>query len=135
QTGKLLFFRVRPVRQIPVRAEPVNLSIRIECLSTQHPMRLTKGDHATDEAENFPMLFQTPPVMPARFVVLAVRIIVAALRAAKFVPSQEHRYATRNQEAHKEVLDLTCPDGLDLAIRCLTFHAVTLAEVIVGPVM
>ena len=41
---------------------------------------------STREAENVPVLFHAAPVMPARFVVLAVGIVVAALRAAKFVP-------------------------------------------------
>ncbi len=88
QAGQLLFFRIRPVGQVPVWAEPLDLGVRVEMLLTQHRMGTTKGDHATGEAENFPMLFQPAPVMPARCVVLAVGIIVAALRAAEFVAAQ-----------------------------------------------
>ena len=81
------------------------------------------------------LLFQIAPVMPARFVVLAVGIVVAALRAAKFVPAEQHRHPARDQKSQQEVLDLAFPHGLDRGIRCLAFCAVVLAEVVVCPIM
>jgi hypothetical protein len=88
QARQLLFFRVSPMGQVSVRAEPVDLSIRIEVLHTEHRMGSTKGDQATGESVYLLMLLKTVPVTPAGLVVLAVGIIVAALCAAKFVPSQ-----------------------------------------------
>src|SRR5580765_3315707 len=93
QAGQLLFFWIRPVRRSPVGIKPMDLGIRIELLSTQHRMCTTKGDHAPSESIHLLVPFQKAPVTPTGLVVLAVRIIVAALCAAKFVPSQEHRHA------------------------------------------
>src|SRR4030065_2315904 len=102
QTGKLFCFRVGPVGQSSSRAKPMDLVVRLELLLAQNRMGATKGDHATGEAENIPVLFQTAPVMPARFVVLAVGVVVAALRATKFVPAEQHRHAAREQKGQKE---------------------------------
>src|SRR5208283_455964 len=113
----------------------MDLGVCVELLLTQNRMGTTKGDHATSEAENFPVLFEAAPVMPARFVVLAVGVIVAALRAAKFVAAEQHRHAARDQQGQKEVLDLAFPQGLDPGISRLAFRAEVLAEVGVGPVM
>jgi len=44
-------------------------------------------------------LFQADPVMPARFVVLAVSVVVAPLGAAKFIPAEQHRHAARDQHS------------------------------------
>ena len=93
-------------------------------------MGSTKGDHATGEAEYVLVRFQTAPVVPARFVVLAVGVVVAALRAAKFVPAEQHRHAARDQQRQQEVLDLAFPDGVDLVIGCVTFRAVILGEIL-----
>ena len=117
QTGKLFFFRVGPVGQSSLRAKPMDLGVRVESLLTQNRMGTTKGDHATREAENVPVLFHAAPVMPARFVVLAVGIVVAALRAAKFVPAEQHRHAARDEQSQQEVLDLALSARLDPDVR------------------
>ena len=44
--------------------------------------------------------------MPARFVVLAVGVVVAALRAAEFVATEQHRHPARDQQCQQEILDL-----------------------------
>src|SRR6185369_16873367 len=93
QAGQLFFFRISPVGRSPVGTKPTNLGIRIKLFRTQHRMGTTKGDHAASEAVYLLVLFQIAPVTPTGLVVLAVGIIVAALCAAKFVPSQEHRHA------------------------------------------
>ena len=46
------------------------------------------------------------PVEPAELVVLAVGVVVAALRAADLVAGDEHRHALREQQDRSEVLDL-----------------------------
>src|ERR1035438_5137284 len=99
ETGKLFFFRVSPVGHTTLRAKPMDLGVRVELLLAQNRMRTTKGDHATGEAEEFLVLFQTTPVKPAHFVVLAVGIVVAALRAAKFVPAEQHRDPAGNSQS------------------------------------
>ena len=123
QAGKLFFFRVSPVGQSPLRAKPTDLGVRIKLLLAQNRMGAAKGDHAAGEAKNFPVLFQTAPVIPARFVVLAVGVIVAALRAAKFVPAEQHRHAARDQQGQKEILDLAFPHGLDPGILSSRPHS------------
>ncbi len=135
QTRKLFFTRVSPVGQSPMRAKPVDLGIRVELLLTQNRMGPTKGDHATSESKNFPVLFEAAPVIPTRFVVLAVGVIIAALRATKFVAAEQHRHAARDQQCEKEVLYLAFPRGLDPGIIRLAFRAEVLAEVGVGSVM
>ena len=79
QASELLFFRVGPVGQSPMRAKPMDLSIRIELFLAQNRMGATKGDHATSEVVDFLMPFEKGPVFPTDFVVLAVGVVVAAL--------------------------------------------------------
>jgi uncharacterized membrane protein len=55
------------------------------------------------------MLFKMRPVKPTGFIVLAVGVVVAALRAAKFVSAEQHRHAARDQQGQQEVLDLAFP--------------------------
>src|SRR5579872_1615971 len=99
QTSELFAFGVGPVGQPSLRAKPVNLCVRVELLLAQNRMSATKGDHAPGKAVNLLMLFQTAPVNPARFVVLAVGVVVAALRAAKFVAAEQHRHPARDEQS------------------------------------
>ena len=62
-------------------------------------MGTPESDHAAREAQNFRVLFQVAPVVPAGFVILAVRVIVAALRAPEFIPAEQHRHAARDQHS------------------------------------
>src|ERR1035441_9562174 len=98
-------------------------------------MRIAKCDHATSKPVDLLVPFKTGPVNPTGFIVLAVSVVIAALRAAEFVAAQEHRYTARDQQGQKEVLNLAFPQGLDPGIRRLAFTAVVLAEVGVGTVM
>ena len=117
-----------------MRAEPLDLGVRVELLLAQNRMGTTKGDHATGEAENVPVLFQTSPVMPARCVILAVGVIVAALRAAHLVAAEQHWHTARDEQSQQEVLDLAFPQSPDHRIGCLAFGAVVFAEVVVCPI-
>src|SRR6476469_6257774 len=85
QAGKLLRVRISPVRQVPVRAEPMDLGIRVEMLGAQDRMGATKGNQASGEAVHLLIPVQMAPVVPAGLVVLAIGIIVTALRAAEFI--------------------------------------------------
>ena len=104
------------------------ISSRVEVLLTQNRMRASKGEHAVSEPVNFLMLFEIGPVNPARFIVLAVSVVVAALGAAEFISSQQHWHPARDQQGQKEVLDPAFPESLDSGIRCLAFTAAVLAE-------
>ena len=54
---------------------------------------LAELNHLFDETMDVSMLFDQAPVEPANFVVLAIRIVVAVLRAAEFIARQNHWYA------------------------------------------
>ena len=58
---------------------------RVEGLAAQHRVRPAKGEHARDEADDLVVPLPERPVDPARLVVLAVGVVVAALRAAELV--------------------------------------------------
>src|SRR5271170_1832546 len=83
QTGKLLFLWVKPIGQLLLRAEPADFGIRVEVFLTENRMRRTKGNHAASELEDFFVFFQIAPVIPVRFIILAVRVVVAALRTTE----------------------------------------------------
>ena len=57
---------------------------------------MPESDHAVREAQNFRMLFQIAPVIPAGFVILAVGVVVAAL--PEFIPAEQHGHAARDQQ-------------------------------------
>src|SRR5450759_4718967 len=135
QTGELFFFRVDPVGQSSLWAKPMYLGVRVELLLAQNRMGTTKSNHPLGETVNFPVLLQKVPVNPTGFIVLTVGVVIAALRAAKFVASQQHRHPARDQLSQQEVFYLAFPDGLDLYISRLAFCAVVLAGVVVCPVM
>src|ERR1700678_3474669 len=135
QIGKLLGFRVGPVRRASMRRKPLDSVVRVEFLLTQYRMRATQGDHAAGKAIDLLVLFQVGPIKPTDLVVLTVGVIVAALSAAKFVTAEQHRYASRDQECQQEVLDLAFPQGFYSGIRRLAFHSVVLAIVGVGSVV
>ena len=97
-TGNPVLFWVGPVRQSPLRAEPADLGVRVELLLAEDRMGKAKGDHPTGEPENFPVFLEAAPVIPARFVILAVGVVVAALRPAKFVSAEQHRDPARDQK-------------------------------------
>jgi len=87
-------------------------------------MGTTKGEHALSEAEDVLVSFQTAPVVPARFVVLAVGVVVPVLGAPKFVSTKQHGHPARYQKSQQEVLDLPSPHSLDAGVRGLALNAV-----------
>ena len=74
------------------------------------------------------------PVEPARFVVLAVGIVVAALGAPRFVPHDNHGYTQRQQRGGEEVLHLPVSQFLDRGIFGRAFEPAVPAPVVVRTV-
>jgi hypothetical protein len=130
-----LFFRVSPVGQSPTRAKPVDLGVRVELFLAQNWMGTAKGHHTTGETENFPVLIQTAPVIPARFIILTIGIVVTSLGASKFVAAEQHRHPARDKEGEQEVFDLTLSDRLNAGVVCFALDAVITAVIRVSPVV
>ena len=74
------------------------------------------------------------PVEPAHLVVLAICVVVAALRSAHFVAHLEHRGTYRNQQNDKEVLDLAPAQSLDGGIVDRALDPAVPGQVVVRPV-
>src|SRR5664280_1974633 len=118
-----------------MRARPMDFGVGVELLFTENRMGTTKFDHATCEAENLVVLLQITPVMPARFIVLTVSVVIATLCATKFVSAEQHRHAARDQQSQEEILDLNFSRSLDPGIHRLAFSTAVLAVVGVGPIL
>ncbi len=56
------------------------------------------------------------PVEPGDLVVLAVGVVVAALRAADLVAAEQHRHALRQQQRGQQVALLACPQREHLGV-------------------
>src|SRR5205807_3874890 len=63
------------------------------------------------------------PVVPGDLVVLAVRVVVAALRAADLVAAQDHRHTLRDEQRREQVLALPAPLRDDVRIVGRTLGA------------
>ena len=74
------------------------------------------------------------PVEPARFVVLAVGIVVAPLGAAHLVAHEDHGHADRQERDGQEVLHLPVAKRLDHRVIRRTFDTTVPAPVVVGAV-
>ena len=74
------------------------------------------------------------PVEPGRFVVLAVGVVVAALRAAHLVAHQQHRRPDREQRQRQEVLHLAVAQPLHRGIVGGPLDAAVPAQVVVRSV-
>src|SRR5579863_5789549 len=77
-------------------------------------MRLSKIDQLLGELEQ-PGI-DLVPVQPRDLIVLAVRVVVALLRAAEFVARKQHRNAQREEERGEKISLLTRSQDGDLAI-------------------
>src|SRR5215472_1698294 len=81
---------------------------------TQTPMALLRVqitqepplDQQPYEAVEIGMFFEERPIKPARFVVLAVGIVVAGLRAAHLIAHSNHWYAQREHCDRQKIPDL-----------------------------
>ena len=80
------------------------------------------------------MLLHQGPVEPVGLVVLAIGVVVAALRAADLVAHQDHRHAQRQQRDGQEVLHLAVAQLLDRRVVGRPFDAAVPTAVVVGAV-
>jgi hypothetical protein len=88
----------------------------VELGAAKHGMKLPKPDQFPAEAAYVAMLFQKFPIVPGNLVVLAIRVVVPALSAAKLVSPQDHRRPYGKKKGCEEILNLPIPSGLDLGI-------------------
>ena len=72
-----------------------------ERFTSQSRRLLTQQEQLSDEAGQPTALARKTPVDPTDFVVLTIRIVVAALSATKFIAGQQHRYTLRQQQRCK----------------------------------
>src|SRR5690349_19794896 len=77
-------------------------------------MILSKLDQARREMQQ--LLIRVVPVVPGDLVVLAVRVVVALLRAAHLVAAAKHRDSLREKERCEEVSDLTISQRVDVRV-------------------
>ena len=110
---------VAPVRAIERHAVP------LDACAVEELVERPRGAIATtsrrwrnaisifDESVDVGVPLEQAPVEPADLVVLAVGVVVAALRPAHLVAHQQHRRAGGEQRQREEVLDLAVAQRLD----------------------
>src|SRR5215211_3880350 len=72
-----------------------NLAAAEETSPAQARMFAAQCDDATGELKEMLMLRVEVPVVPADFIILAICVVVAALRASNLIAATQHRYALR----------------------------------------
>ena len=97
-------------------------------------MQLTKPDDPPDEREHLFLLVVELPVDPAQLIVLAIRVVVALLRASHFIARRDHRHALRKHQRRKQIAFLTRPERAYRGIVGRTFDAAVPRQVVVVPV-
>ena len=75
---------------------------------------LPQGNDPPREGEQ--LLVGVVPVEPRHLVVLAVGVVVAALRAAELVAGEQHRHALREEQRREQVSLLAFAQGLQLRV-------------------
>ena len=93
-----------------------------------------QADQPGDEAQQVGVALGEAPVEPARLVVLAVGVVVAALRAAHLVAHQQHRRAERQQVDRQQVARLAAAQGEHVGVVGGALGAAVPAQVVVGAV-
>ena len=102
-------------------------------LERQHA-RLAEGDELPDEAMNLRVPLEAGPVEPRGFVIEAVAVVVAALRAADLVAHEQHRSAGCEQRQREKVLDLPDAQLLDRIVLRRPFDAAVPAVIDIATV-
>src|SRR5437764_9335094 len=89
----------------------------------------------TDEIDEvFAFLAKVFPADPADLVILAIGVVVAVLRVANFVASQQQRRALCEQQAGELVLAELAAQRDDFGIVGRAFNPAIIAVVVVGAV-
>jgi hypothetical protein len=114
---------------LAVGAEPLDVRRPAErvalepAAAVEDRMRLPERDELARELEQRGALLLEAPVEPAELVVLAVGVVVAALRAAHLVAHEQHRHALREKQRREQVALLPLAELQDLRIVGLAFGA------------
>ena len=94
-----------------------------EAAPMQHRMAQTQVDHLGDERQHLLLRIVEVPIRPRDLVVLAVRVVVAALRAHDLVAAADHRDALADEQCGEHVAHLPLAQFVDVADVGRTFHA------------
>src|SRR5215469_4588491 len=98
-------------------------------------MTAAKVDQIAGEAGMVRVFGSDPfPVEPGSLIVLAIRVVVAALRASNLVSTKQHRHSERQQQCREKVALLTITQSVDLPIVGLPLYTVIRAVIGVGTV-
>ena len=87
-------------------------------------------DHARGELEEGLLLVGELPIDPRELVVLAVRVVVAALRSAELVAVADHRHSLREEKRRQEVAFLPLAQGIRRRIVSCPLGAAVPAQVV-----
>ena len=97
-------------------------------------MVLSQVDQFAGEVEQREAVGIEVPVVPRRFVVLAIGVVVAVLRAADFVAAADHRHALREQQRRQQIALLPLAELDDFGIVSRAFDAHVPGVIVVGAV-
>ncbi len=95
---------------------------------------LSQCDCLLKEIEEVTVFLHEGPVEPGDGVILTVRVVIALLRSAHFVASDEHRHALGEQKQRREVANLLLAEAVDVWIVALPLPAAVPAQVVIDPV-
>ena len=102
-----------------------------EMAAPEDRMLAAQRDHARSEFVEAPPALVVGPVEPRDRIVLAIRIVVAALRAPGFVAGLQHRHALRQQQGAEQVALLFFAQRDDRGIVGLALDAAVPREIVV----
>ena len=100
----------------------------------EHRVAAPQVDHAGREREQVALPGLEVPVHPRDLVVLAVGVVVPALRAAHLVARGEHRHPGAQQQHRQQVADLALAQGVDVRVLGLALDTVVPRAVVVRAV-
>ncbi len=107
-----------------------------EPLAAEHGMLAPHGQHPPHEVDLLDLcLAPALPGKPGDLVVLAPRVVAAALAAAELVAAEQHRHALGEQQRRQEVALLARAQRVDLRIVGLALHAAVPRPVVVRAVL
>src|SRR5687767_15171448 len=95
---------------------------------------LAERDQAAGEFEKDLLAIVETPIHPRDLVVLAIGVVVAALRAPHLVAGEEHGHSLRKEQRRKEVAFLPLAQRDDAFVVGFPLHAVVPGIVVVGAI-
>ena len=127
-----------PVNRCPKGTVPTDVrpavarwNTRQESSATNRRLVLAKLNQRTNETNQVRVLFLQRPVQPRNFVVLAVGVVVAFLRAAKFIAGDQHWNALTEHQCRHHVFDLSKPERVNDRLIGWAFNAKVFTVVVV----